>query len=154
MNRSLVSCFATISLLTRFQTVVPISVKTQIEFIAAVKSNTEITLDSHITLTSTIIISGITGLIIYGDGRTVDADEKISCFYITASSSVSFFDLEIREGRSVSYIFTAIIQSAERHLYLNVMLSGGPGLRWWINRCGLVGCDHDVMLDKEEYCFK
>ena len=91
-----------------------ITVSTQSDLIAALANGNTINLSNDIYLTSSgsvasektgIIIRGITGLIINGNGFKLDGQNSVRCLYIGDQSDVSFTNLNVTGGFVVSNSF-------------------------------------------------
>lgn len=64
----------------------------------ALANNAEIELFTDITLTATVTISGLTGLVINGRGYKVDGNNAVICFSVLTDAEVSFIELTITNG--------------------------------------------------------
>ena len=83
-----------------------VTVTTQAEFVAAIADDTTIELAADIYLSSTIIIRGITGIVINGNGFKIDAGadyyNQRRCMYIDGGSQVTMNQLTVTGGYIVS----------------------------------------------------
>jgi hypothetical protein len=74
------------------------AVSDEAAFNTALANSAEIEVWAHITLTATITISGLTGVVINGNGFKVDGNNAVRCFKIQGGAEVSFFNLTITKG--------------------------------------------------------
>ena len=91
------------------QTVV-VEVATQAELIAAIGSNVTISLTGNIILsdstyiassdTGIVINSTVKGLVINGNGFSIDGDDRMRCIYIGDGAEVKIKSLAVTRGRS------------------------------------------------------
>jgi hypothetical protein len=89
------------------------SVSTQTEFTSALQSNAVIEMESNIVLVSALTIMGKTGVIVHGNGHSVDGNNLVRCF-VVQSSEVAMHNLTITRGLSTSTVTNELVcQSRE-----------------------------------------
>jgi hypothetical protein len=70
----------------------------------ALSNFAEIKLAAHIMLTAPIAISGLTGVVINGNGFKVDGNNAVRCFKVEVGAEVFFFNLTITNGNTNSEV--------------------------------------------------